>query len=789
MSDDKAQTIVDQALESGSLEQRNTVAVVVGIAGSGKTWLISRIFRTNPPGRYTSTGIAEKSLRGLMHRIARMDSLELLAPEKILEFLAPFFQGGLPKADVTSLAKIFTEEEALEPAQASSEEALSHSQPTTAIPSSSTAPSTAAHSLPEKSYASEAMISLVQKVKGPKKALIIELLYMIDTGGQPEFMETMPSLIHNSNLTVLVMNLAQSLDEYPLIAFYEDGTAFKRPLPSALTNRQVIHQLACTLQAKRLTYTGSQQSKVSIIGTHRDCVKDKLSETLAAVNKELKSLFVPAMENELIVYRSCDEIIFPVNLLNPDDHDKEVLELIRQKIIDADIGEKVEIPASFFLFEQEAILYAKEKKEEGRQLMVLSFDECVQVGTRLKMSSEVVQAALIYFHRHNIFLYFKHVLPNLVFLSPQVPLDFVNAIVALSYKVKSGGLPAVLAKYERFCKEGIITEEMLCDKGLQLSHCFIPSIYEPQDAIKLFLRMYTIAQLSTEESLAKNQQPPTHSGRPGQKSSTMRKKEYLMMSLLAAVPEKDIQELLPSSSKAAPLVIHFSNGCVPNGCFCNITSCLISVYNWKLCRTEQTSPECLAHNIVKLCDPIFPVTITMVNYTRHLEIHVNMDKVEEKDVKTFCLNIRRKIFAAVDKVFDVMRFQRVQVEPAFLCPCECSPSHAARICPDSSYIVCSKTGKLLGSIQRKQQVWFQDGGIGTMFRYLLMYKFTINPHNGGATVCIFFLVLYKSNIAVCVAIGTIEKAFTHSQPYSKYKNHCWSMSMQLFHAKSLLETA
>ena len=521
MSDDEAQTIVDQALESGSLEQRNTVALVVGIAGSGKTWLISRIFRTNPPDKYTSTGIAEKSLRGLMHRIARMDSLELLSPEKILEFLAPLFQSGLLKADIASLAKIFTEE-TIEPSQASSGEVLSLSQPTAipaAITSSSTAPSSAAHSLPEKSYASEAMISLVQRIKDPRKALVIELLYMIDTGGQPEFMEIMPSLIHNSNFTLLVVNLAQSLDEYPSFAYYEDGTPFKRPLPSALTNRQVLHQFVSSLQAKRLTHTGTQPSKVSIIGTHRDCVKGKLSETLADVNIQLKSLFIPALENELIVYRSCDEIIFPVNLLNPDDHDREVLELIRAKIIDVDIGEKAEIPVSFFFFEQEAILYAKEKKGKDRQVMVLSFDECVHVGARLKMSSEVVQAALIYFHRHNIFLYFQHVLPNLVFLSPQVPLDFVNAIVALSYKVKSGVLPAVLAKYEHFCKEGIITEEMLCDKSLQLSDCFIPGIYEPHHAIKLFLHTYTIAQLSTEESLAKAQQPPTYSGRPGQRSS------------------------------------------------------------------------------------------------------------------------------------------------------------------------------------------------------------------------------------------------------------------------------
>ena len=731
MSDDEAQAIVDQALESGSLEQRNTVAVVVGIAGSGKTWLISRIFRTNPPGRYTSTGIAEKSLRGLMHRIARMDSLELLTPDNILEFLAPFFQSGLPKTDIASLAKTFTEEETLEPTQASSEEVLFLSQQTTrpaAIPSSSATPSSAAHSLPEKSYASEAMISLVQRIQGPKKALTVELLYMIDTGGQPEFMEIMPSLIHNSNLMVLVVNLAHSLDEYPSIVFYEDGKAYKQHLPSALTIRQVIHQLACTLQAKRLTYTGSQQSKVSIIGTHRDCVKDKLSETLAAVNKELKTLFVPAMENELIVYRSCDEIIFPVNLLNPDDNDKEVLELIRQRIIDANIGEKAEIPVSFFLFEQEAVLYAEKKKGQGRQVMVLSFNECVQVGVRLKMSSEVVQAALIYFHRHNIFLYFQHVLPNLVFLSPQVPLDFVNAIVALSYKVKSGSLPAILAKYERFCKEGIITEEMLCDKGLQLSDCFISGIYEPQDAIKLFLHTYTLAQLSTEESVAKTQQPPTHSGRPGQKSSAMRKKEYLMMSLLAAIPEKDIQKFLPSSSKVDPLVIHFSNGCVPNGCFGNITSCLISTYNWKLCRTEHTSPECLAHNIVKLCDPRLPVTVTMVNFTRHLEIHVSMDIVEGKDVRMFCLSIRRKIFAAVDRVFKVMKFEHVQVEPALLCPCECSPSHATRICPGGSYIVCSKTGKPLGSLRREQEVWFQDGGKGKMFRYVLICVYHL--HNG-----------------------------------------------------------
>ena len=79
MSDEEAQSIVDQALKSGSVKQRNTIAAVVGIVGSGKTWLSHRLFRISPPARYNSTGVAEGSFRGLMHRIANMDSWELLS--------------------------------------------------------------------------------------------------------------------------------------------------------------------------------------------------------------------------------------------------------------------------------------------------------------------------------------------------------------------------------------------------------------------------------------------------------------------------------------------------------------------------------------------------------------------------------------------------------------------------------------------------------------------------------------------------------------------------------------
>ena len=691
MSDEEAQTIVDQALKTGSIEQRNTLAVVVGIAGSGKTSLISRLFREKPSDRYTSTGVAEQSLRGLMHHIAKGKSFERLSQEKILEIFASFLPAGLPETDIDSLAKNFTEEEEEpEPTQDPSGKALSPLKSGTPSPSS---PS-------QKSHASETMISLVQTVQGSKKAALIELLHMIDTGGQPEFMEIMPSLIHNSNLTLLVLNLDQFLDDHSRFAFSEDGIPFKRPLPSIHTNRQVIRQLARTLQAKRPTHKGSQHSKVSVIGTHRDCVekKGKLQETLEAMDEEVESLFT---EDELM------NEIFPVNLKEPDGNDEMMLEMIRKCISEAGIGVKAKIPFSFFMFEHEAIKCVEQKKD--RKVKILSFEECVQeVGARLKMSREVVKAALIFFHRHNIFLYFQRILPNVVFLAPQVPLDFVNAIVAFSYKEKSDAISILRPKYKRFCNEGIITEEMLCDDSVQLSDHFICNIYEPQDAIKLFLHIYAIAPLSNEEPLDNDQQPHTSSSTPRQKSSG--KREYLMMTLLEDKPEKDIQKCLPSSSMVAPLVIHFSSGCVPNGCFCNTISCLISTYNWKICRVKKVA-KCLAHNIVTLIgDSTLPVTITMVNYTRHLEIHINTDNVEEKHLGGFCSTIRTTIFEAIkEKVFKLMRFEDLQVKPAFLCPC--SPSHIATI-PDNvckdSYMMCSETDTSQGCLQEKHLFWFQD---------------------------------------------------------------------------------
>lgn len=145
------------------------------------------------------------------------------------------------------------------------------------------------------------------------------------------------------------------------------------------------------------------------------------------------------------------------------------------------------------------------------------------------MNNEVVKAASIFFHCHNTFLYFYRVLPNLVFVNPQVPLDI--AVVQFSYQVGAGEFHGFPARFASSLRDGIITEEILSHE--KLSSCFIPGLYEPRDAIKLFCHTFTIAPLMQPQSTYGQSELTTT-------NASVSKQEYLMMCLLPALSEPKI---------------------------------------------------------------------------------------------------------------------------------------------------------------------------------------------------------------------------------------------------------
>ena len=422
-------------------------------------------------------------------------------------------------------------------------------------------------------------------------------------------------------------------------------------------------------------------------------MKGDLKARIDALNRELRDSLLPTYKEELIVY-SKRQIAFVLNLKDPDDDDEKALELIRSKVSDKAhaLGKVIDIPGSFFMYEQDLLKYAA-KEERG----VLSLKECLDVGARLKMEGEVVQAALVFFHRNNTFLYFRDVLPNLVFVRPQIPLDFVNAVVLFSYKISDGCTHSISASIVDSLENGIITEEMLsCD---EFSACFVPGLYEPRQAITLSCHTFTLAPLS----LKKWSEPSTKSAQPIAVADE-KKSQYLMMCLLPPIPDDELHQYIPSSSKMAPLVMKFTDDCVPLGCFGSIISCLLSLYDWEVNSNEDDSPECLAHNIASLFCPTVYVKVVLVDTADHIEVYVDED-ASCHDLP----NVREEIFRAITKVFDIMHItdSEIKVSPAFLCPCKkVRQPHLASLgeVKSKKYLLCSKK-KWKGEPSDKYIMW------------------------------------------------------------------------------------
>ena len=520
----------------------------------------------------------------------------------------------------------------------------------------------------------------------PTNDLLLELVHMIDTGGQPELMEVMPSLIHNANLGMVLVNLQDGLDKCPKINYHENDKEYKRHLSSHYTGRDIILKLVSTLHAKK---SHNQAFRLLIVATHRDCLGTKLESEVEALNTELRSLLLPEFEDELILYKAPKKLPFILKLKDPEDKDKQAFEVIRRETTKPGLGSSFETPVSFFLFEQDLLQFA----EKDAKRYILSLDECNEVAKRapLNMSDEMVEAALVFFHRQNTFLYFRHVLPNQLFVKPQVALEIVNSIVSFRYKVNDGEFEGFPANFVTQLNEGIVTEELLTYD--EISPHFKEDIYEVQDAIKLFCHTFILAplQLAEESALVE-----------------VEKRKYLMMCLMPDIPKHELNDYIPKSSDTIPLVVKFNSGCVPLGCFGSTIACLISKYGWEVITKKDKFPTCLAHNIAYLHDPDVPVSVVLVDFTQYIELHVEPDLDIHDSLVEVCSQVHSKVLGAIESVFNIMHLDTdlIKISCAVLCSIctEASEKHFAEFvnCKGKYLLRC---GFKYGKPSEKQLLW------------------------------------------------------------------------------------
>ena len=669
MTPEKAKQILDAALRDGSFPLGFLKSMAVGVARSGKTLSKNHVFKMMcDPNFSVSTGVCEAPILAfrqltleLIKALPSAEGFELLKYEDINQFLAYVVRKGLLKGRVAKVVK--------EMVQAASKGSSS----------SDRSEGVAASSVGTGSGDSAASTDVVNKVVAKaeeysfeKPLFKLQIILFLDSGGQPQFHEVVAAFSHNVSLVLVFIKLNERLDALCTNAFTDkEGKWFTEQCPSLLTNEQMVVQFVHAMMCKPVAGSEGMHTKFMVIGTHRDLMHE-CNETLEEKNERLASLFLPALEENLVM--NGDDIIFAVNAKKPDKNDDKCFDLIREKVADLSGALDVDTPIAFLMLLNDVNKYAEEQRKK-----VVSMEEFQAIAGRLKMERQSLEAALVFFNKMSVWMYVPSVLPGAVFVDPQMPLDSINRIVQYSFRVRGGAIPGLAASECRLWKEGVVSSEML--KGEEFRGCFVRGLFEADDALKLFEKLFIVAPLN--------------------------EREFVMPAMLQTVAEKDMERYVPAPSEhVSPLFLHFHMSRIAKGVFCSTHTCMRSKYGWTTAYTMVKSkkvPACLFRNAVRLQHPTKAVEITLLHSLKHFEVHLD---ASQADLPIICPEIRDMLMDAVDSAASAFRFKNSRASVAFQCPCSPDDVHTATPNEAHSMLICKMTQKKIrGPLTSGQRVW------------------------------------------------------------------------------------
>ena len=444
-------------MKRGSSKRIITKVVLVGIAGSGKSTSLETVMEEKPPAEEDreSTPLLKRPVQTEVINIDNHLKWIKKSPEEVRQHVAGLLRArarrlGKTSATASDRASTATPTPATPttvqstPVQpiASTHHSSSATQPTgtpataaSELLSSSAAQEVTLESLLQSSELDEEFISLLNIPDDtPETVLTERWVYLVDSGGQPEFTEAMTVFLGRTSACIYVLDLSQPLDHHPLIAYYRKGKPVSKPYRCVRSNEDNFKQCMRTMRSFT-SKTKGPPPKLLFLGTHRDKIQKCTSETVEEKNKRLKKIIPLKFKGQIIQF-SKDKLIFEINAQNPDDTDKNTAEKIRCYIIDQCPTVEVEIPMRWHSFDQ---MLRSIAERLGR--MVMSRHECWQVAESLGLDKQSFDGALDFFHSVSLIFYFRNILPVVVFVDPQVMLDKVSELVEFMFKLRKPADP------------------------------------------------------------------------------------------------------------------------------------------------------------------------------------------------------------------------------------------------------------------------------------------------------------------------------------------------------------
>ena len=266
---------------------------------------------------------------------------------------------------------------------------------------------------------------LEQECRHRLERIDFEMLFnLADVGGQPAFLEMLPSLTIGPALYLVFMNLKQGLSSRYSVPFKCKDSNVKLCENYSYTSEEVLFtalsSIACFGHSDEQVemYVSDKQnirkdSLALLVGTFVDEIDD--DEKLRVADQLEKRLENTAFYKEGLIH--CKRFSLLVNNMSAENSEIEE----QRKLLEDILGtffRKYQIPAQWLKLSIYIKLLAKNKTK-----YLVSIDECVDLGKHLGMDKDEVSVALQFLHKYiGLVMYFPHHkdLKKIVICDPQV---------------------------------------------------------------------------------------------------------------------------------------------------------------------------------------------------------------------------------------------------------------------------------------------------------------------------------------------------------------------------------
>ena len=516
-------------------------------------------------------------------------------------------------------------------------------------------------------------------------------IYIVDSGGQPQFQELLPIFMSGPSVFLLTFSLADSLDAVYKVQF-ADKDGKRENYPTNLKIRDVLIQSLASIRCT-CSYQTNGEERVEVkpcvifMATMRSLVSNG---KIADIDKELKSLVEPF--SDLIVSNGTG-VLFPVDSFTGDGI-PALREAVR-RTADDEITKvtggvqytspmcEVKLPTTAVALDQ--IL---QKQERG----IISLDQCkdLAISCNIDINTELPHILwLLHYHTGSIRYYPEDpILRQFVVTSPMKLYDIPSTLLIHTFAFRKGGdLNLVLKR--KVWKRGLFTKgtlSKLWGKDQDLT---------PELIVAFLTHLNIIVQMP-------------HDDESGEKP-------FFMPSALVCAPDDYF-----ASAKVcvASALVCFNGGYSPKGIFSSVIAYLpkeregrnepaVVNLKWRLPCTKD-SLCCNQATLVVCVDDEFDLLVKLTLHLKFIEIAVDSESEEDPaspaQLQLGCETILREISCAVQIVSHKLHYNKnATLKNGLHFPCNCSDPvyHAAEYLPNK------KKGECHGRSSRPNQLWMQ----------------------------------------------------------------------------------